>query len=144
MNKQNKYFLINLTENSAEIPLPEGKKISIGRDIDNTIRISNELKLVSRFHANILVTENRCTFEDLNDNINGSYQTSCEEYEKNPTWNRLKKGVQTNIFNNTVIRLGGEADNPNIQGARVCDIKIVAREIEKSNGTTIMANNDDC
>jgi pSer/pThr/pTyr-binding forkhead associated (FHA) protein len=143
MDKICKYFLINLTEGSAEIPLPDNKKISIGRDIDNTIRISNDLKLVSRFHATILVTNNKCTFEDLNDNINGSYQTSCDEYETNPKWNRLKKGVQTNIYDDTVIRLGGEANNPNIAGARVCDIKIVAREIVKSNGTTIIADDED-
>jgi hypothetical protein len=137
-----KFFLINLSETKKEIQLPEDEEITIGRHIDNIIRISNDLMLVSRFHAKIRIRGGKCYFEDLNNNKNDSYKTSYRDYQGAHKWDRLQKGSETFIENNTVIRLGGKNANIEMEGANVCDIKIIVKEIEESDTTTIIANDN--
>ena len=71
--KDLKYFLINLSEGSKETQLPENKKITIGRAIDNIINIVSAHRLVSRYHGEITIENGKCYYKDLNDNMNGSF-----------------------------------------------------------------------
>jgi len=140
MNKEKelKYFLINLSENSKEIQLPEKKKITIGRAMDNTIRISNAHMLVSRYHGEIFIENGKCIYKDLYDNMNGSYHMKYDDYANGShNWTSVPKGGKTQLYRDYVIRLGGKKSKE-LKGkdAKVCDLKIVVKEITEAGTTT--------
>ena len=141
-DKISNFVLINLSEGNEDHPLPENKDITIGRHEDNIIVISSDFGYVSRFHAIIRVRGGKCFFEDLADNKNDSCRTSAESYESNSAvWKRFKKGDETPIHKDTVIRLGGEREaNPDIPNAKVCDIKIVVANKTHENKPTVDKN----
>lgn len=130
------FYLQILSKEHKKIKLSEGIT-SIGRSPVNDIELDDEFNLVSREHAIIKVTKDRCFYSDHPKNRNGSYILDPKQDKPTNTedkWVRIRKNSFYPVTKDTIIRMGGPYSIKE-EGKKVCDIKIIADAIPRKKTT---------